>query len=163
MWSWKLLGDLEPEELKFECERANLLSSDKVSHNCIKLSKYILSNGYDPETFYFNTHYKADKTNPLMGMSAPAGHFGAVPLPSSKVSPDNIATSSSSSPKHVAANASMTNRSPSDEMIKSILRFLKQVASDVTQLLILKKQENQPITFPHTQSGMSQPYNSRAI
>ena len=70
MWSWKLLGDLEPEELKLECERANLLSSDKVSHNCIKLSKYILNNCYDPETFYFNTHYKADKTSPLMCMSA---------------------------------------------------------------------------------------------
>ena len=99
MWSWKLLGDLEPEELKLECERANLSSSDKVSHNCIKMSKYILSNGYDPETFYFNTHYKADKTSPLMGMSAPAGQFGAVPLPSSNVSPGNVATSSISSPK----------------------------------------------------------------
>ena len=41
-------------------------------------------------------------------------------------------------------------------MLTSILGFVKQVASDVTQLLILKKQENQPITIPHTQSGMSQ-------
>ena len=108
------MGDLEPEELKLECEQANLSSSDKVSHNCIKMSKYILSNGYDPETFYFNTHYKADKTSPLMGMSAPAGQFGAVPLPSSNVSPGNVATLPSSSPKQVAANAALTTRSPSD-------------------------------------------------
>ena len=69
MLNWKLLGDLSPRELKLECERAGLAASDKDSHNFIRLSKYIMSNGYDPETFFFNTLYQADKTNPLVGMT----------------------------------------------------------------------------------------------
>ena len=70
MLNWKLLGDLLPSELKLECERAGIEVSPKGSHNMIKLSKYILSNGYDPETFFFNTHYQADKTHPLLGMTS---------------------------------------------------------------------------------------------
>ena len=45
MLNWKLLGDLSPRELKLECERAGLAASDKDSHNFIRLSKYIMSNG----------------------------------------------------------------------------------------------------------------------
>ena len=68
MLSWKLLGDLLPQELRLECERAGIKASQKDSHNFVKLAKYILSNGYDPENFYFNTIYKTDKSDPLFGM-----------------------------------------------------------------------------------------------
>ena len=68
MLSWKLLGDLLPGELRLECERAGVKASDKDSHNYVKLSKYILGNGYDPENFFFNTIYQTDKNNPLVGM-----------------------------------------------------------------------------------------------
>ena len=67
--NWKLLGDLMPSELRLECERAGISASEKDSHNFIKLSKYIMGNGYDPETFFFNTLYQVDKTSPLVGMT----------------------------------------------------------------------------------------------
>ena len=73
MHSWKLLGDLLPGELRLECERAGLKAVEKDSHNFVKLAKYILSNGYDPEMFYFNTLYQADKSNPLLGMMSNSG------------------------------------------------------------------------------------------
>jgi hypothetical protein len=69
MMNWKLLGDLLPSELRLECERAGISASGKDSHNFIKLSKYIMGNGYDPETFFFNTLYQADKANPLVGIT----------------------------------------------------------------------------------------------
>ena len=68
MLCWKLLGDLLPNELRLECERAGLKVSEKESHNFVKLAKYILSNGYDPEDFFFNTYYQSDKSSPLVGM-----------------------------------------------------------------------------------------------
>ena len=73
MHSWKLLGDLLPGELRLECERAGLKAVEKDSHNFVKLAKYILSNGFDPEMFYFNTLYQADKSNPLLGMMSNSG------------------------------------------------------------------------------------------
>jgi hypothetical protein len=75
MLNWKLLGDLLPSELKLECEKAGIAASSKDSHNLLKLSKYSMSNGKDPETFYFNTHYQADKTHPFLGMTTATG-FG---------------------------------------------------------------------------------------
>jgi hypothetical protein len=65
---WKLSGDLLPAQLKLECDRASIPASEQVSHNLVKFSKYIMGNGYDPETFYFNTLYQADCANNLMGM-----------------------------------------------------------------------------------------------
>ena len=69
MLHWKLLGDLLPSELRLECERAGITPSGKDSHDFIRLSKYVMSNGYDPETFFFNTIYQTDKTSPLLGMT----------------------------------------------------------------------------------------------
>ena len=77
MLNWKLLGDLSSSELKLECERAGIAASQKDAHNVIKLSKYIMNSGYDPESFFFNTHYQADKTHPLLGMTSAAGFNAA--------------------------------------------------------------------------------------
>ena len=93
---WKLLGDLLPAELKLECERAAIPPSDKSSHNFVKLSKYIMSSGYDPETFFFNTLYQADKASNLMGMVATSVTLSACqPSSSSRtnVTPGNAVAS----------------------------------------------------------------------
>ena len=130
MQNWKLLGDLEPEELRLECERANLSSSEKSSHNCIKLSKYILGNGYDPETFYFNTHYKADKTNPLMGMSAPAGQVGAAcRLTTPRQSVANVAKTSLCSTDipinpTVSRRATFVKKESSGKVLQQVIRLV---------------------------------------
>ena len=97
MLNWKLLGDLLPSELKLECERAGIEVSPKGSHNVIKLSEYILTNGYNPESFYFNTHYQADKT-PLLtsAVECQARMYNAHARVSS---PAAVTTSTSSSPR----------------------------------------------------------------
>ena len=132
------------------------MSSEKPSHNCIKLSKYILGNGYDPETFYFNTHYKADKTNPLIGMSAPAGQLGAAFRPSppraNAPSANSVKTSTGS-----VANTAMAQRNSSDAILESILGFIKKMSSDVEQLLASKKQEKPSMQKnPLTGSGLGE-------
>ena len=77
MKNWKLLGELSAEEVKLECERANLVVKQNSSQNLVRLSKYIMTTGYDPETFYFNTLYQGNKNAPLVGMAAPGGNVQA--------------------------------------------------------------------------------------
>ena len=114
MISWKLLGDLQPEELRLECERAGLAVSQKVSHNFVKLAKYILNNGYDPEEFYFNTIYKTHKSDPLVGMINRShtkvfndGVSSSPPFTTSGFSPSTGAVGSSAPP-------------PSDETLSAL-------------------------------------------
>lgn len=156
MWNWKLLGDLDPNELKLECERANLVGSDKAFHNCIKLSKYILNNGYDPETFYFNTHYKADKTNPLVGMAVPTGQLCAArnaPSSRTNVTSAKVKTASCSVSNPVTANT--TPQNSADRMLDSILGLVQTLSSDVKQLLAIKEQDK-PRCQGKPSSGLSE-------
>ena len=153
MWTWKLLGDLQPEELKLECERANLVSSDKAFHNCVKLAKYILGNGYDPETFYFNTHYKADKSSPLIGMSA-AGQLGATSRPPS--SREARTTPPAAVNLVTSANPAVKRNNSSDEVLESIFGYVKKMSSDIQQLLTKKKQEENIQQHPCTGSGLGE-------
>ena len=69
MKNWKLLGELSAEEVKLECERANLVVKQNSSQNLVRLSKYIMTTGYDPETFFFNTLYQGIKNVSLVGMA----------------------------------------------------------------------------------------------
>ena len=107
---WKLLGALLPAELKFECERAAIPPSNISSHNSVKLAKYIMTNGYDPETFYFNILYHADKTSNLMGMVANSGTLGACQRSSS--SRANVTSGNS-----VNASASTKINSPPSPLL----------------------------------------------
>ena len=150
MWTWKLLGDLQAEELKLECERANLVSSDKAFHNCVKLAKYILGNGYDPETFYFNTHYKADKSSPLIGMSA-SGQLGATTCPASSMA----ARTSPPAAVNLVTSA-LKQKNSSDEILGSILGYVTKMSSDIQQLLTIKKQEENIQQYPCTGSGLGE-------
>ena len=120
MLNWKLLGDLSPRELKLECERAGLAASDKDSHNFIRLSKYIMSNGYDPATFFFNTHYQADKTNPLVGMT-PSNNPRAEHLASlqAKVTSPKPSSASPTSTTNPASKDSSSN--PSDKSMRTMI------------------------------------------
>ena len=122
MLNWKLLGDLLPSELKLECERAEIEVSPKGSHNMIKLSKYILSNGYDPETFFFNTHYQADKTHPLLGMTSavtgPAKMYNA----HARVSSSAAVTTSTTSAARPIASAPLMHNNPGLSSTSQTLR-----------------------------------------
>ena len=113
MLNWKLLSDLLPSELKLECERAGIAVSPKESLSVIRLSKYIMSSGYDPESFYFNTHYQADKTHPLLGMTSAAGFNTSKAYNNhARVSPAAAATKSTSSPSRPTTSVPLAQREP---------------------------------------------------
>ena len=131
---WKLLGDLLPAELKLECERAAIPPSDKSSHNSVKLAKYIMTSGYDPETFFFNTLYQADKTSNLMGMVATSGTL-------SSSSPRTNVTAGN------AVNASATTKLPSPPAPlnssageKQILAIITKMSSDILKLVSMMEE-----------------------
>ena len=112
MLNWKLLGDLLPSELKLECERAGIEVSPKGSHNVIKLSKYILSNGYDPESFYFNTHYQADKSHPLLGMTSAVEGQAKMYNAHARVSPPAAVQTSTTSSSRPLTSAPPIHNTP---------------------------------------------------
>merc|ERR1712129_395795 len=138
MMNWKLLGDLLPNELRLECERAGIAPSVKESHNFIRLSKYIMSNGYDPETFFFNTIYQADKTNPLVGMTpgavSPSSFQAAVPTKSllqAKVpNPIRIDSPSKNSILH-----------PPDESMEKLLGLFTMMSENIKKLVTLMEEK----------------------
>ena len=148
---WKLLCDLQPEEVKLECERANLVVSHQSSQNIIRLSKYIISTGYDPETFYFNTHYQGDKTTPLIGMAArnlKAAHC----FSSSKtnVTPVNVVTSSVSTP--VKSNI----QQKTDESIALLLEQVTKMSADILKLKAHAEHQLNVIQPNQTLSSLAQ-------
>ena len=129
MLSWKLLGDLLPQELRLECERAGIKASQKDSHNFVKLAKYILSNGYDPEEFYFNTIYKTDKSDPLFGMmngSAAKASDGGVrvlsPFTASGLSSSTVASGTSAPP-------------PSDGTSTALFELFTKMSQDIQKMV----------------------------
>ena len=114
MQSWKLLGDLQPQELRLECERAGLKPSQKESYNFIKMAKHILGNGYNPEDFYFNTMYKTDMSDPLFGMIngngakvSSAGVSASSPFTAPGCSPSDGALGSSTPPTSDGTSAAL--------------------------------------------------------
>ena len=139
---WKLLGDLLPAELKLECERAAIPPSNKSSHNSVKLAKYIMTTGYDPETFYFNTLYQADKTSNLMGMVANSGSLSACQHSSSSranVTTGNAVNASAASTKIPSPPLSpLPLNSSAGE--KQILAILTKMSSDVLKLVSLMEE-----------------------
>ena len=129
MLSWKLLGDLRPEELRLECERAGLKPSQKDSFNFIKMAKHILSNGYNPEDFYFNTIYKTDMSDPLFGMingngarASSAGVSTSPPFTAPGFSPSVGAVGSSTPPT-------------SDGTSTALLVLFTKMAQDIQKLV----------------------------
>ena len=142
---WKLLGDLLPAELKLECERAAIPASEKSSYNFVKLSKYIMNSGYDPETFFFNTLYQADKTSNLMGMVATSGTLSACqPLssPRANVTPGNAVHASKST---MRPSPPLPLHSSAGE--QKILALITKMSSDILKLVSLmeeKKAVRQP-------------------
>ena len=146
--NWKLLGDLMPSELRLECERAGISASEKDSHNFIKLSKYIMGNGYDPETFFFNTLYQADKTNPLVGMT-PNKTSGPVRIssPQEKVTSAEVLASapakgsrpasSTTKPIQQETASRSTVFQPSDDNMKTLLELFSAMASDMKKMVSL--------------------------
>ena len=122
MLNWKLLGDLLPSELKLECERAGIEVSPKGSHNVIKLSKYILSNGYDPESFYFNTHYQADKSHPLLGMTSAVTGPAKMYNDHARVSSSAAVTTSTTSAARPIASAPLMHNNPGLSSTSQTLR-----------------------------------------
>ena len=132
MKNWKLLGELSAEEVKLECERANLVVKQNSSQNLVRLSKYIMTTGYDPETFYFNTLYQGNKNAPLVGMAAPGGNVQA--------------GFSSSRTRILPLEAAPTPASSStsaqlDESVDQILALLTTMAGDVQRLVTLTQQQ----------------------
>ena len=132
MKNWKLLGELSAEEVKLECERANLVVKQNSSQNLVRLSKYIMTTGYDPETFYFNTLYQGNKNAPLVGMAAPGGNVQA--------------GFSSSRTRILPLEAAPTPASSStsaqlDESVEQILALLTTMAGDVQRLVTLTQQQ----------------------
>ena len=141
---WKLLGDLLPAQLLLECKRASLSPSEKASHNYIKLSKYVIGNGYDPETFYFNTLYEADRSNSLMGMTT----LGQS-LPSS-------ANATTTTPVRMSTGVSLSPSTlvhPKLEKEQFILQEIKKMTADIESL---KKHvaENSSVLQKETGSGL---------
>ena len=138
MLNWKLLGDLSPRELKLECERAGLAASDKDSHNFIRLSKYIMSNGYDPETFFFNTLYQADKTNPLVGMTPSnnprAEHVASLQAKVTSPTPKPLSASPTSTTSPASKDSSSN---PSDESMRTMLELFKTMSKDISKMVSL--------------------------
>ena len=152
MLHWKLLGDLLPSELRLECERAGISPSSKDSHNCIRLSKYVMSNGCDPETFFFNTIYQTDKTSPLIGMTPGAGGkassqakiASAVPLATGTATPIQMDSAPRNSLLH-----------PSDDHMKTLLNLFTTMSENIKKLVTLtegRKQKDN--TIPDTDSNM---------
>merc|ERR1712129_221068 len=140
MMNWKLLGDLLPSELRLECERAGISPSVKDSHNFIRLSKYIMSNGYDPETFFFNTIYQADKTNTMVGMTP-----GAVGPSSTQAKPQEA----TKSPLHAKLTNPIRFDSPSknsilhppDESMEKLLGLFSTMSENIQKLVTLMEEK----------------------
>ena len=151
--NWKLLGDLLPSELRLECERAGIAASGKDSHNFIKLSKYIMGNGNDPETFFFNTLYQADKTNPLVGMtpnkiSRPVN----ISSPQAKVTSAEVlaaapskgsrpASSSTTNPIQQGTASRSAFLQPSDDNMKTLLGLFSAMATDMKKMVSLLEEK----------------------
>merc|ERR1712129_576179 len=129
MLSWKLLGDLLPQELRLECERAGIKASHKDAHNVVGLSKYILSNGYDPEEFYFNTIYKTDKSDPLFGMI----NGGPVKYPNCGAGTSSPFKASGFSTQNAAAGSSTTP--PSDGSSAALFGLFTKMSQDIQKLV----------------------------
>ena len=145
MLNWKLLSDLLPSELKLECERAGIAVSPKESLSVIRLSKYIMSSGYDPESFYFNTHYQADKTHPLLGMTSAAGfHTSHAYNGHARVSPAAAATKLTSSPARPTTSVPLPQREPgpssrSDDVLLQMLERMSLSVEKMVTLMEAKK------------------------
>ena len=138
--NWKLLGDLMPSELRLECERAGIAPSVKDSHNFIRLSKYIMSNGYDPETFFFNTIYQADKTNPLVGMTP-----GAVSPSSTQVKPQEATKSplqaKMTNPIRFDSTSKNSILHPPDENMEKLLGLCSTMSENIKKLVTLMEEK----------------------
>ena len=144
-WSeiWKLLADLLPGQLKLECKRASISPSEEASHNLVKVSKYIMANGYDPETFYFNTLYESDSANNLMGMIPTEGKLGA-----------GQAQLSSATPVRMSAAVAAT--SPVNPPLHSkredehyILSQIKNMSSEIDSLKLQMDEQRRPAQKKH--------------
>ena len=131
--NWKLLGVLLPSELRLKCERAGIAASDKDSHNCVRLSKYVMSNGYDPETFFFNTIYQTDKTSPLIGMTP--GAAGRSSSQAKVASSTPLPTTSNPIRMDLTAKNSLLH--PSDESMKTLLDLFTTISVDIQKLVTL--------------------------
>ena len=150
-WSemWKLLADLLPGQLKLECKRASISPSDEASHNLVKISKYIMANGYDPETFYFNTLYESDSANNLMGMIPTEGKFNA-----------GQAKPSSATPVRISAGVATTSSlnppvQPKHEDDLFILNQIKKMSSEIESLKLQMEEQRRPAQKKHfTGSGL---------
>ena len=147
---WKLLGDLLPSELKLECERAAIPASEKSSHNFVKLSKYIMNSGYDPETFFFNTLYQADKSSNLMGMVASSGTLSASqPLSSPRT---NVTSGNATRPTPPLPHVPLTSSAGEQQ----ILVLITKMSSDILKLVSLmeaKKAETKLNNFAGSELG----------
>ena len=151
--NWKLLGDLLPSELRLECERAGIAASGKDSHNFIKLSKYIMGNGNDPETFFFNTLYQADKTNPLVGMtpnkisrpvnisSPQAKGTSAEVLAAAPSKGSRPASSSTTNPIQQGTASRSAFLQPSDDNMKTLLGLFSAMATDMKKMVSLLEEK----------------------
>ena len=137
--NWKLLGDLLPSELRLECERAGIAASDKDSHNFVRLSKYVMSNGYDPETFFFNTIYQTDKTSPLIGMTP--GAAGRSSSQAKVASSTPLPTTSNPIRMDLTAKNSLLH--PSDESMKTLLNLFTTMSVNIEKLVTLTEGRKQ--------------------
>ena len=124
MLCWKLLGDLQPKELRLDCEIAGLKVSDKDSHNFVKLAKYILSNGYDPEDFFFNTYYQSDKSSPLVGM-----------INGSQAKSPNAGVTASSGVPSTSRVLGSSLPTSSDESCTALFGLFSKMSQDIEKLV----------------------------
>ena len=140
-WSkmWKLLADLLPGQLKLECKRASLSPSEEASHNIIKINKYIMANGCDPESFYFNTLYESDTANNLMGM---------IPT-TSQALPSSTTSAPSATPVRMSAGVAITSHvnptlQPKFEDEHFILNQIKKMSSEIESLKLQIEEQRRP-------------------
>ena len=136
---WKLLADLLPGQLKLECKRASLSPSEEASHNLVKISKYIMANGYDPESFYFNTLYESDTANNLMGM---------IPT-TSQALPSYTTSASSATSVRMSAGVAITSPvnptlQPKFEDEHFILNQIKKMSSEIESLKQQMEEQRRP-------------------
>ena len=140
-WSemWKLLADLLPGQLKLECKRASISPSEEASHNLVRISKYIMANGYDPETFYFNTLYESDSANNLMGMIPTEGKLGAGQAQLSSAAPFRMSAG-------VAATSPLQSKREDEQYI---LSQIKKMSSDIDSLKLQMDEQRRPAQKKH--------------
>ena len=136
MKNWKLLGDLSAEEVMLECERANLVVVQNSSQNLVRLSKYVMTTGYDPETFFFNTLYQGIKNVPLVGMAAPGGNVQAT---RARISTMGAAPVPSSSAQGSSSTSNM--KASSEESVEKIFSLFTTMAGDLHTLVTLAQHQ----------------------